>query len=72
MDPTNAADDKYDLDNDGWDCLREWLEGTNPRKANTDDDKHPIDSTDPRPLIPDGDEDDSQRVARVSATCRAA
>ena len=54
LDPTNPDDDAFDMDNDGWDNLREFQEGTHPLKANTDDDIYPIDSTDPNPLIPDG------------------
>ncbi len=57
LDPTNPDDDAFDTDNDGWDNLREFQEGTNPLNANTDGDKYPIDSTDPRPLIPDGYDD---------------
>lgn len=54
LDPTNPLDDAFDSDNDGWTNLREFLEGTNPRNPNTDTDCYPLDSTDPRPLVPDG------------------
>ncbi len=58
LDPTNPADDAFDTDNDGWDNLREFLEGTDPTNPNTDGDCYPLDSTDPRPLVPDGPYDD--------------
>jgi hypothetical protein len=54
LDPTNPEDDAFDSDNDGWDNLREFLEGTDPTNPNTDEDCYPLDSTDPRPLVPDG------------------
>ena len=54
LDPARADDDLYDSDNDGWSNYREFLEGTNPLNANTDGDNYPLDSTDPHPLIPDG------------------
>ncbi len=55
LDPARAQDDLYDSDNDGWSNYREFLEGTNPLNPNTDGDNYPKDSTDPHPLIPDGD-----------------
>jgi hypothetical protein len=55
LDPANPLDDAFDSDNDGWSNIREFLEGTNPMNPNTDSDSFPLDSTDPHPLIPDGD-----------------
>lgn len=54
LDPNDARDERLDLDNDGWDTHQEYLEGTDPRDPNTDDDVYPLDSTDPHPLVSDG------------------
>src|SRR6267378_8529488 len=54
LDPTSRADDLIDTDGDGWSNYKEFIVGTDPTKKDTDDDGI-IDSTDPHPLIPDGD-----------------
>ena len=57
LDPTDPRDDLFDTDNDGWSNFKEFLVGTDPLDPNTDNDRYPLDSTDPYPLIPNnGDE----------------
>jgi hypothetical protein len=50
LDPCNPLDDLMDPDMDLWTNHREFLEGTNPRNPNTDNDSFPLDSCDPYPL----------------------
>jgi hypothetical protein len=52
FDPTNSLTASDKPDDDGWDNLREYQEGTDPTNPDTDHDGY-IDSNDPRPLIPD-------------------
>ena len=54
LDPTSRADDLIDTDGDGWSNYKEFIVGTDPTNKDTDNDGI-IDSTDPHPLIPDGD-----------------
>ncbi len=52
FDPANRLTGSERPDDDGWDNLREYQEGTDPTNPDTDGDGY-IDSNDPRPLIPD-------------------
>lgn len=52
FDPTSKLTASDKPDDDGWDNLREYLEGTDPTNPDTDHDGY-LDSNDPRPLIPD-------------------
>ncbi len=52
LDPQDPADAALDSDNDGWDNLKEFTEGTDPNNPDTDGDGM-NDSVDPNPLVPD-------------------
>lgn len=52
FDPTNGLTALDQADDDNWDNLREYKEGTDPTNPDTDGDGW-TDSSDPRPLIPD-------------------
>jgi hypothetical protein len=52
FDPANSQTALDRPDSDGWDNLREYMEGTDPTNPDTDGDGR-IDDVDPHPLIPD-------------------
>ena len=54
FDPADSTDERDRPDSDGWDNLREYLEGTDPTNPDTDGDLL-ADDVDPLPLIPSTD-----------------
>jgi hypothetical protein len=54
FDPADSTDERDRPDSDGWDNLREYLEGTDPTNPDTDGDLRD-DDLDPQPLIPSTD-----------------
>jgi len=55
FDPCSALNILDDPDDDGWNNLREYQEGTDPSNPNTDWDARVKDSEDPQPFVPDKD-----------------